>query len=298
MIERIHLQIIEALARCGSLSKAADELHLTQPALTHSIRKLESLSGSRLWERRGRRLQLTQAGSMLLSLAEIVLPRFRSAESDLKAYGQGRRGRLRLGVECHPCYEWLVGSIEHFLVTWPDVELDVTRSFQFDGLSALQEYEIDLMVSPDYIPRQGLKYIAIHDFELQLVSAVSHPLAAVAEARGWVEAEDLATAVLFAYPITIERLDVYTQFLQPAGVLPGEHSSVEAIEIMLQLVAAGRGVSTMPDWLIRRHSSELPVSGYRLGEQGIHKKLYLVYREEDRNIPYIDDFIRCSHQSA
>ncbi|AFG38324.1 LysR family transcriptional regulator [Spirochaeta africana] len=290
MLERVHLEIIDALDRTGSLTRAADQLNLTQPALTHSIRKLEGLTGATLWQREGRTLRLTQAGQHLLRSARQLLPGLQETEATLQAYGTGKRGRLRLGVECHPCFEWLVGIINGFLQAWEDVELDVTRQFQFDGLQALQERAIDLLVTPDHIPRDGLRYQSIHRYELQLLTAADHPLAG----RPHIQPQDLAAETLLTYPIAAERLDVYTRFLNPAGIQPRERKIVETIEIMVQLAAAGRGVSTFPDWLIQRHARTSPVTGIRLGSSGIQKELYLVCREEDREIPYIQDFLERS----
>lgn len=290
MLDRIHLEIIDALSRTGSLTSAAGELHLTQPALTHSIRKLEQLSGAVLWQREGRRLRLTQAGEHLQRTARLLLPQLRETEAALTAYGAGKRGRLRLGVECHPCFEWLVGIINGFLRDWEDVELDVTRQFQFDGLQALQEHAIDLLVSPDSIPRPGIEYFSIHQFEQQLLLGSDHRLADAA----WVAPADLASETLLTYPIPLERLDVYTRFLIPAGVEPAQRIPVETIEVMVQMAAAGRGVTTCPDWLIQRYRSENPVSGVRLGAEGIHKSLYLACRSSDTAIPYIQDFLERS----
>ncbi|MFW6363729.1 MAG: LysR family transcriptional regulator [Spirochaeta sp.] len=292
MIDRIHLEILEALYRTGSLTRAAEELHLTQPALTHSIRKLERRTGTELWKREGRNLRLTQAGEHLVRTARQLLPQLRETEAALAAYAAGKRGRLRLGVECHPCFEWLVGIIDRFLHNWPDVELDVTREFQFDGLEALLDHAVDILVTPDRVPRDKVVYHKIQDFELQLLVPDTHALAE----RTYVMPEDIAHETLFTYPIPLERLDVYTAFLNPAGVRPAVHKPVETIEIMVQLVAAGRGVSTFPDWLIRKYARTNPVSGVRLGERGIQKELYLACRSEDEEISFIQGFLRQGKQ--
>ena len=288
MIERSHLEILTALSRTGSLTRAAEELHLTQPALTHSIRKLESLCGTPLWRKEGRALSLTQAGRHLLKTADDVLPRLSAADQALQAFGQGKRGRLRLGVECHPCFEYITAFVSSFLNRWPDVDFDLTRDFQFDGLSALEERVIDILVTPDELPRTGIVYTSILDFELQLIVDSNHRLAASDSAQP----QDLADQTLFTYPIALERLDVYTRFLNPAGIRPAARIPIEAVEIMVQLVAAGRGVSTFPDWLIRRYAAEAPVTGVRLGTDGIHKHLYIAHRSEDSSVGYISDFLQ------
>lgn len=287
MLERMHLEIFEALARWGSLTRAAEELNLTQSALTHSVRKLEALIGTQLWEKEGRKLRLTQSGEYLRDAARRLLPQIRETEEVLHGYGSGRNGRLRIGVECHPCYEYLVGLIDGFLHNWESVDIDVTRQFQFGGAEALMDHNVDLVVSPDLLPGDGLHYQDILDFELMLLVPSGHRLAS----RPFAEPDDLAAETLFSYPIGRERLDVFTGFLVPAGRLPRKHVEVEATEVMMQLVAAGRGVSTFPAWLIEKYRNDFPVEGVRLGRGGIQKKLYIVIRSEDRNVPYIRDFV-------
>lgn len=107
MIERAHLRIIRALAENGSLTAAANALFLTQSALSHQIRYLEQKLEISLWQRDGRKLRLTKAGELMLQVAQQVLPVLEQTEQTLQAYSEGRAGILRLGVECHPCYEWL-----------------------------------------------------------------------------------------------------------------------------------------------------------------------------------------------
>ena len=287
MLERIHLEILAALDTLGSLTAASEKLCLTQSALTHSIRKLEQLTGTKIWNKRGRKLELTQEGRYLLEVSGRLLPQFRESEQTLRLYAEGKKGKLRIGVECHPCFEWLVGSVRRFLDGWPDVDIDVTRNFQFDGLLALAEHKVDMVVSPDYIKREGIFYKPIRDFELQLMLHRKHRFAD----RKYLEPEDLSEETLFTYPISRERLDIFTGFLRPAGIEPISHRPVETSEIMLQLVSAGRGVSSFPDWLIEKYAEDYPVKGISLGKSGIKKKLYLVIRQEDRNVSYIRSFL-------
>src|SRR5690554_5500032 len=131
MLERIHLSIIREVDRQGSLTAAARSLHLTQSALSHSIRKLEQNLGTPLWRREGRSLRLTQAGEYLLTVANRVLPQLEYATARIGEYAQGDCGTLRIGMECHPCYQWLLKVVAFFLRQWPQVDVDVKQKFQF-----------------------------------------------------------------------------------------------------------------------------------------------------------------------
>ena len=157
-LERIHLAIVREVQAQGSLTAAAEVLCLTQSALSHSMKKLEQQLGTPIWLREGRSLRLTQAGQHLLALAQRVLPQLEQAEERLRQYARGEQGTLRIGMECHPCYQWLLKIVSPYLAAWPGVDVDVKQKFQFGGIGALFDYEIDLLVTPDPLPRPGLHF--------------------------------------------------------------------------------------------------------------------------------------------
>ena len=123
-LEKIHLTIIREVERQGSLTAAARVLCLTQSALSHTIKKLEQRVGTAIWLREGRHLRLTQAGHYLLGVANRLLPQLEHAEERVRQYASGERGTLRNGIECHPCYRWLLRVVSPYLTNWPDVDVD------------------------------------------------------------------------------------------------------------------------------------------------------------------------------
>lgn len=293
MIERMHLMIVREVDRQGSLTKAAQSLFLTQSALSHSIRKLESLTGAKIWLREGRQLHLTQAGRHLLALANRVLPQLELAQTRLEQYARGERGTLRIGMECHPCYQWLLKIVSPYLQAWPDVDVDVIQKFQFGGLAALLSHDIDLLVTPDPLARPSLVFEPVFDYEQVLVTALDHPLAQ----KSYVVPEDLATQTLICYPVEQDRLDIFALFLQPAGIMPARFKTIETTDILLQMVAAGRGVTALPKWLVQEYAVKLPIAPVRLGEQGVQKQLFLGVRESDDDVDYLSAFIEAARAS-
>lgn len=287
MLERIHLSIVREVDRQGSLTAAADTLCLTQSALSHAVRKLEQRLGTPIWKKEGRHLRFTQAGRYLLGLANRVLPQFEHAEKRMQQYAQGQRGELRIGMECHPCYQWLLKVVEPYLSAWPDVDVDVRQRFQFGGLAALFAYEIDMLVTPDPLYKPGLSYLPVFDYEQVLVVAADHPLAV----QSFVTPQHLADQTLLTYPVDIQRLDIYNQFLLPAGVAPRAHKAIEATEIMLQMVAAGRGVAALPKWLASEYAAGMALATVRLGRQGVAKQIFLGVRQADLGSDYLQAFV-------
>jgi len=287
MIERIHLAIIREVERQGSLTAAAEHLFLTQSALSHSIKKLEQQLGTDIWLREGRSLRLTQAGQYLLAVANRLLPQLSLAEERLRQFAQGERGTLRIGMECHPCYQWLLKVVSPYLAIWPDVDVDVKQKFQFGGIGALFGYEIDMLVTPDPLYKPGLTFQPVFDYEQVLVVNSQHALAQAT----YVLPEQLSSETLITYPVDIDRLDIYNQFLQPAGISPQLHKPIETTDIMLQMVASGRGVAALPRWLVEEYQNRFDVVPVKLGKQGIAKQIYLGIRETEVQIDYVQAFI-------
>ena len=294
MLERIHLAIVQQVDKLGSLTAAAEALFLTQSALSHSVKKLEQQLGTDIWLREGRSLRLTQAGEYLLQVANRVLPQLELAETRNGQYAEGERGSLRIGMECHPCYQWLLKIVSPYLARWPDVDVDVKQKFQFGGIGALFGYEIDLLVTPDPLYKPGLRFTPVFDYEQVLVVSRGHPLAGVA----YVKPEQLTTEVLITYPVAIDRLDIYTQFLMPAGITPRRQKAIETTDIMLQMVASDRGVAALPRWLAEEYADKMPVVPLRLGRGGIAKQIFLGCREADVDIDYLKAFVEIAREPA
>ncbi|HEX2881212.1 MAG TPA: LysR family transcriptional regulator [Polyangiaceae bacterium] len=288
MIERVHLTILREVDQRGSMTAAARALHLTQSALSHTMKKLEQQLGVSVWLRQGRSLRLTQAGLYLLSVANRLLPQLAHAEETIGQYAQGERGTLRIGIECHPCYQWLLKVVSPYLASWPDVDVDVKQRFQFGGIGALLGHEIDLLVTPDPLFKPGLRFEPVFDYEQVLVVSRHHPLARASH----VHPKQLADEVLITYPVAVDRLDVYTQFLLPAGVRPKRHKVIETTDIMLQMVASGRGVAALPRWLAEEYADKMRVVAIRLGRRGIPKQIHVGARKADFEIDYIRAFIK------
>jgi LysR family transcriptional regulator for metE and metH len=287
MIDRQHLTILREIARQGGVTAAADRLCLTQSALSHAVRRLEEQLGVALWRREGRRLTPTPAGEHLLALADRLLPQFEQAEARLAALAEGRGGVLRIGMECHPCHHWLQRVVGPFLRAFPDVDIDVRQAFQFGGVGPLIGHEIDALITPDPVRTEGLRFTPVFDYELRLAVAARHRLAG----REAATPDDLAEETLITYPVSLERLDLYTAFLIPAERAPRARKVIETTDVMIQMVAAGRGVTALPDWMIDAYDGERALRTLRIGAEGVRKSIHVGVREEDEGLASVRGFL-------
>ncbi len=282
-----HLRTIAALAEQGSLAAAARRLHLTQSALSHQLKALEAQVGAPLFVRKTRPLRLTRQGERLRRLAEEVLPRVEAARRDLERMGLAHEGRLHIAIECHSCFAWLMPAMDRFRDLWPEVEMDLTTAFTFDPLPALERGEVDLVVTSDPRPLPGIRYQPLFRYQALLAMHPRHPLAE----KAFVEPEDLAGETLITYPVARERLDLFTRFLDPAGVTPARVRHTELTVMMAQLVASRRGVAALPDWALAEYLANGTLAARPLGAEGLHGTLQAAIREEDSARAWMRDFL-------
>jgi LysR family transcriptional regulator for metE and metH len=293
-IEFRHLRTIKAIHECGGLARAAEQLHITQSALSHQIKGLEDQAGVELFVRRSKPMTLSPAGLRLLRLADQVLPQVEATLAEFGNLREGKSGRMHIAIECHACFEWLFPVLDGFRKTWQDVDVDIRPGLAFDALPALQKEEVDLVVSSDPEDLSGVEFIELFDYAPVFVAAAAHPLAG----KPWIDAEDFRGQTLITYPVERSRLDVFSQLLIPAKVEPAQVRQVELTAVILLLVASNRGVAVLPDWVVREVKYSSDYVTRPLTEQGITRRLYAAIRTEDRDKPFMQTLIALARSEA
>lgn len=293
-IEFRHLRTIQAIHEAGGLARAAEQMNITQSALSHQVKGLEDQAGVELFVRRSKPLKLSPAGLRLLKLAQQVLPQLEAAQAEFMGLRAGSTGRMHIAIECHACFEWLFPVLEQFRKSWPDVDVDIRPGLAFDALPALLREEVDLVVSSDPEELPGVEFVELFDYQAVFVAASSHPLAK----KKFIEAKDFRTETLITYPVERTRLDVFSQLLIPAKVEPLAIRQVELTAVILLLVASNRGVSVLPDWVVREVKYSNDYVTRPLTEKGITRRLYAAVRQDDLGKPYMDKLLKLAGQEA
>ncbi|QEW19063.1 Hca operon transcriptional activator [Marinibacterium anthonyi] len=293
-LEFRHLRTIKAIHECGGLARAADQLNITQSALSHQIKGLEDQVGVELFVRRSKPMKLSAAGLRLLRLADQILPQVEAAQEEFASLRAGKTGRMHIAIECHACFEWLFPVLEAFRKDWIDVDVDIRPGLAFDALPALLKEEVDLVVSSDPEDLPGVDFVELFDYAPVFVASARHPLAA----KPFVEAEDFRGQTLITYPVDRSRLDVFSQLLIPAKVEPAAIRQVELTAVILLLVASNRGVAVLPDWVVREVKYSSDYVTRPLTEAGITRRLYAAVRTEDREKPFVQRLIELAQSEA
>ena len=286
MLEIRHLRSLIAIAESGKLVAAAERVHLSQSALSHQIRDIEAHYDLSLFERTKQGLRFTSAGERLLTLARETLSALATAERDLLRLKGDMTGELRIVLECHTCFDWLMPVMDEFRRRWPEVEVDLVAGFHADPLRLLDDGKADIVIGSKPAARRALRVAPLFRFEILVVMANEHRL----RNKRRVGAEDLAGETLITYPVPEARIDLIREVLEPAGVKLERRTAELTIAIM-QLVASRRGVAALPNWGVKSYIEHDYVLGKRVGARGLWSELYALATQAFATRPYFDDFV-------
>src|SRR4051794_8923819 len=236
-LEVRHLQLVAAVADVGSLTRAGDRLHLTQSALSHQLRDVESRLGAALFLRVGKRLVLTPAGERLLASARDVLERLEQTEREIRQMGKERAGVLRLTTECYTCYHWRPRLLLRYRRRFPRVEVRIAVGSTGRPIEGLLAGTIDLAIVSSPVSVRRLATRTVFDDELMVMASRHHRFAA----QTHVKLSEMRDETLFVYPPK-EESSVLQHVLLPAGAGPARIEEVMLTEAITELVKAGLGV--------------------------------------------------------
>jgi LysR family transcriptional regulator, regulator for metE and metH len=286
-LEFRHMETLLALSECGSLSKAAERLCLTQSALSHQLKALEGHYGAAVVEKNIRPLRFTAIGERLLTLARSVLPLVAEAGRDIARLAEGHAGPLRVAVQCHNCFDWLMPAMDSYRSLWPEVELDIISGFVVDPLPLLERGEAELAVIHDKQPPHAhVVFSPLFRYESVALMSPRHRLAA----KSWLDAADFADETLITYPVPDEMLDLMKHCLTPAGINP-KRRTAELTVAILQLVASGRGIAALPSWTVGNYIERGYVVSRPIGQAGLRCELYAATTRSGAEAAYIREFI-------
>ena len=294
LLELRHLKTLLALREAGNLSRAAQLLNLTQSALSHQMKGLEEAYGAPLFERKSSPVAFSAAGQRLLRLADAVLPQVGDAERDVARLVSGAAGSLRIAVECHTCFDWLMPAMDAMRVRWPEVELDIVSGFHADPVGLLHQDRAEMAIVSELAEGEGgISHSPLFSFEIVALLPRGHALLG----KPWLEAEDFAQHTLITYPVPDDMLDLVRAVLRPAGVTPPRRTS-ELTVAMLQLVASGRGLAALPMWAVKTYLDRGYVAHQRIGRDGLTGRLYAATPARLADRPYLAEFVRIMRETS
>jgi len=289
-IELKHLRLILSIHQTGSVLKAAEQLNMTQSAASHQLRYIREQTGIEIFIPETRPLKLSSAGLELAEAANRILPDVDKLKSRIIDLQSGQTGRLFLAIECHACFEWLFPVLNLFRDHHSNVDIDIKPGLAFNAINALQNEEVDLVISADPEQLDDVEFYELFTYQPTFIASKHHPLAD----KPYVDASDFADQHIITYPVPKERIDLFSQLLLPNKIQPKDVRQVELTSIILMLVGANKGVSVLPDWVLKNTAETTQIVQKPLTKKGIHRKLYAAVRTRDSAKLYVETFLTLS----
>jgi len=258
------LDTFVAVARSASFSDAAHQLHLTQPAISKRIAALESELNTRLFDRIGRQITLTESGRALLPRAERILEELEDSRRALSNLAGSVAGKLTIATSHHIGLHRLPPVLRSFMARYPAVDLDL----QFRASEAICDdvahgnLELGIVTLPPE-PLENLEVHRIWDDPLRIVCAKSHPLA---------KQDAFELKHLSRYPAILTEKGTFTrnsleQACAPLGIAIQAKLSTNFLETIKMMVSVGLGWSCIPEIMVDDELAILDTKALQLNRE-------------------------------
>lgn len=239
------LQAFAILARTGSFTQTARELFLTQSAVSHSIKALETDVGCRLLDRVGKKVMLTQAGEHLLKHAQAILREMQAAREGIEQLGKWGRGRLRVGATSTICTVLLPPVLREFKESFPQSLIQVEPGDSRELITGLERQKIDLAVALMQTPDDRFDFVPLFTDELVFLASPLHPWAQA----GSVPREDVARQSLIIYRKSSHTFRVVDDYFRKEDITLNTVIELGSMEAIKEMVKLGLGVSIVAPWV-------------------------------------------------
>ena len=257
-----------ALARLGSFTQAAQELYLTQSAVSHAIKALEEQAACRLFERAGRRVTLTQAGEQLLQHVGRILAEMKLASAGLDELSRWGHGRLRLGASTTACQYILPNVLREFKQSFPKCAISIESGDHGRQVELMEQNRIDLALMLEPTGRRELAFVPLFEDEMQFLLAPVHPWARAGRVLP-ATAED---QTLIVYNQTSYTFRLVREYFNQAGMPLTNILELGSMEAIKELVKVGLGVGVLAPWVARAELAAGALVALPLGRRKLRRR--------------------------
>jgi LysR family transcriptional regulator, regulator for metE and metH len=282
-----HLRMVTAIAATGGVTQAAEQLHLTQSAISHQLRGIEDRLGTPLFLRVGKRMVLTAAGTRVLTTAHRVIDDIETAEDEVRRLAGTDAGLLRVCAQCNTGYHWLPPLVDVFRRTHPAVDVTLAVEWTMQPIEALLEGRLDVAIVTQSVRHEHVRVRPLFEDEHAAIVVPDHPFAT----QAFVRPEDLAAERLLLYSSSPDDSFTIQQIMKPAGVMPRRVSFVMLTEAILEMVKARLGVSVMQTWAIEPALRAGDVRAVPITAGGIRRQWSAATLKQAGRVAHVEAFI-------
>ncbi|MEO1031431.1 MAG: LysR family transcriptional regulator [Bacteroidota bacterium] len=282
-----YFRLIKTIAEEGSIANSAEKLFLTQSALSHQLRELEERLGFKVFLRTRNHWELTEAGTELYKLGSDILESIEKSFETIEKLRTSSAGTIKVSTECYSFYQGLSAFIQKMGLLYPEIKVDLVLEATHQPIPKVLSKAIDMALTTTKPQNETLSSIEIYEDE---VFAIMHH-ENILNTKTHLDLSDFENAHLIIHSFPLETVSVYERFLKPNKVTPTRVSAIPLTEITLEMVNANMGIICMPKWAVKPFKISDDLIFKRIGEHGLKRKHYLVFRKVDQSKKYINNFI-------
>ena len=262
------LTAFAALARLGSFTRAAQELCLTQSAISHAIKALEDQAGCRLFERAGRRVSLTQSGEQMLRHVDKILGEMKAARRGLDELSRWGHGRLRLGASTTACQYILPTVLREFKQSFPKCVISIDPGDHARQMEHLLDNSIDLAIMLEPVGQKELAFVPLFSDELRFLVAPGHVWAE----SGRVQRDTFNEETLIVYNHTSYTFRLLEEYLREEDMPLNNILELGSMEAIKELVKIGLGVGVLAPWVAVNEITSGALVSLPLGKRKLRRQ--------------------------
>ena len=267
------LRAFRVLARTGSFTQTARELHLTQSGISHSMKALEREAGCRLLDRLGKKVVLTQAGEQLLQHTEKILAEMEAARDSLGALGKWGRGRLRLGASTTACQHLIPPVLREFKESFPEHAISLEPGDTPELVTALLKQRIDLALSLEVDGEPQLEFHPLFSDELHFIVSPMHPWARASK----VEREEIPRQNYILYSKRSVTFRLIENYFHREEMVLKSVLEVGSMEATKEIVKLGLGISILAPWICRTEIEDGSLLALPLGRKKLSRRWGIIH---------------------
>ncbi|MCR9287531.1 LysR family transcriptional regulator [Saprospiraceae bacterium] len=281
-----HLRLVKTVAETKNLTKASRQLFLSQSALSHQLREIESTYKTQVFVRAKKQMLLTQAGTRLLETANIVLQELEKTENDITKLNGEEEGLLRLSTMCYTCYHWLSPTLKKYKQKYPNVQIEILPEATYSTLEYLLNGTLDIALSSEKIDDPNLSFSPLFEDELLVVVSPNSPLA---QRRRFLP-KDFEGHNFIKCDIPDVHSDILNNYFKPNQVKPKKIIHLRLTEAIIEMVKAEMGISVLSKWSVQQYLDRGELAGIPLAKMD-KRTWYAVTLKNLKEPKYQTDFI-------
>ncbi|HXG47587.1 MAG TPA: LysR family transcriptional regulator [Methylomirabilota bacterium] len=261
------LKAFVTLAKTASFTLAAKELFLSQSAVSHSMKALETEVGCRLFDRLGKKVLLTQAGETLLHHAEKILQEMAGARRSLEQLSKWGHGRLRIGASTTACQYLLPAVLREFKASFPRSLITIEPGDTAEAMEALRNNRVDLALTLEPRGEEQFEFHSLFCDELVFLVGPMHPWAE----SGQVARDEIPRQNYILYNKNSYTFRLVQDYFQQEDMLLNTVIELGNMEAIKEMVKLGLGVSIVAPWIVHKELDERSLIALPLGRRKLRR---------------------------